>query len=177
MSHIRTTTKVGSGGATGSVAWGPNFGEAQELTVGVAAAMPSIGLNGIVDLGLTVSMPILGQDFSSTPTDLGVTAGGNLAILNYLDWANANTDTTGITNPANAIDKDIATFAAAIAAATGIGGITPATNNFDLASSFPDFTTPLTGFTITQVLWEYRWVTCSTGTQVTPGSVSFVIEY
>lgn len=62
-------TVSGGGGTTptfGNVAWGPNFGELQELTVGASGpTMSDLRLAGEIDLGVTVTMPTLAAVYSA----------------------------------------------------------------------------------------------------------------
>lgn len=98
-------------------------------------------------------------------------------LIDYNDWANAVvTNSPAFTNPNNAIDKDIATFAHIIATASGIGGTTSNTVNGTLIVSLPDFSAPFTDFTIDSVLWQHYYNTTQAGTPLTGAACNVSID-
>lgn len=179
-SHNPIVTNPGGGGGGGSatVVWGPNFGESQELTVGSSVSLPSYGTTTTNTPGVTVN-------FSDAAVFYVDSAGatvtiGQYAIPSYLDWADANVTTTSITNAGNAIDKNTTTFAHAQAASTASPTwLNNITTNFTLVSSFPDFSTPFTNFTIDSVTWEhsYQSIHTTSGVVTTAATANVPISY
>lgn len=163
-----------------------------QLVVEAVIDLDSGALNGNLDVQMGIDGMLDLDSFSNNvQSDIALTRGelrGGIAadqaifldryeLIDYLNWANFNITTTSWTNPNNAIDKDIATFAHAIATATGIGGITNATILPDLVTSYIDQPVIFISFAIDSVVWEYRWQTLSAGTQVTAGTVNVNVRY
>lgn len=130
----------------------------------------ALGAFGAIDLSTLAASSALGIDAAVFLSEM--------ELIDYLDWADANVTTTGFTSPANAIDKSLDPPASACtAAASGIGGLTANTTNGTLVSSFPNFASPFTDFTITSVILEYRWSTVTAGTQLSAGLVTMQGAY
>lgn len=130
-------------------------------------------------IAVVAATPAYVAAFSLSPT---VSAAASIAEfdIDYLDWANANVTTTGITDPNNAIDKNASTYAYAQAASTSSPlWLTNNTTNFTLESSFPDFASPFTNFTLDSVVWEFQYQALRTtgGVQTTEATISANIDY
>lgn len=103
MSRIRTIIKRATGGASGNVAWGPDFGgtDGDQFQVGASLAMPSLALSHDKTLGAQLTMPSLAfaQSQSAGAHLAGSLSGGPFFQELQQTAATANATSIVITTP------------------------------------------------------------------------------
>jgi hypothetical protein len=147
----------------------PNPGDSFQIVAHISesSVVPIDSLSLDVDVGPIESVPVASDSVTAivaiSPESIPGQADEVTVNVSGTRPANAATLSTGVTNPNNALDND-ADEATVVATASGIGGITATTVNFDFQVNFADFSAALSWLTdITQVRVETAWRASTAG--------------